>query len=151
MPTPACSTHPISTSSTSAGATLARTSASRMTTAPRSAAVRSFSAPPNDPIGVRHALTSSASISLGKGPHLIQNDKLCPGGALDALDGRIRGNLSKHEARRRPLDHRHFRDNEVDDTQSGERQGATFQDLVTAVLRRMFHGDDHFLGAGDEI
>src|SRR6185295_16617631 len=38
----------------------ARAMASRMTTAPRSAAERSFKAPPNDPIGVRHALRMTA-------------------------------------------------------------------------------------------
>ena len=39
------------------GLTPARAIASRITTAPRSAAVKSLSAPPNDPIGVRQALT----------------------------------------------------------------------------------------------
>jgi hypothetical protein len=38
----------------------ARQMAARITTAPRSAADKSFSAPPNDPIGVRHALRITA-------------------------------------------------------------------------------------------
>src|SRR5262249_45869543 len=151
IPTPACSTHPISTSSMSAGDTFARAIASRIATAPRSTADKSLSAPPNDPIGVRHALTRSASTSLGKGPYLIQNNELRSSSRLDALDGRVRGDFAKDQTGRRHLDDRHLCDNEVDDVQSGKRQGAPFQDLVPAVLDRMFHRDDHLLGAGDEV
>ena len=42
----------------------ARAIASRTTMAPRSAALTSFNAPPNAPIGVRHALRITASKSL---------------------------------------------------------------------------------------
>src|SRR5438309_1156851 len=53
------------TSPTSAGATVARAIASRITIAARSDAERSFRAPPNEPIGVRQALRITASRSLG--------------------------------------------------------------------------------------
>src|SRR5215510_814299 len=151
MPTPACSTHPINTSSTSAGETLARANASRIATAPRSAADRSLSAPANDPMGVRHALTSSASMSLGKSPHLIQDDQIGAGGRLDPLHRRIRCNLAEYQPPRRDLDHCHLSDDEIDDVQTGEWQCAALEDLVTAILGGVFHRDDHFLRAGDEV
>src|SRR5262245_43942970 len=142
MPAPACNTHPINTSSTSVGAIFARVSASRIAIAPRSAADRSLSAPPKDPIGVRQALTSSAS--LGKGPHLIQNNEIGAGGRLDAIHRRIRRHLTKDEAPRRDLDHRQFGDDEIDDVEPGEWQGTALEDLVTTVFRRVLHRDDHF-------
>src|SRR5438094_2899726 len=64
MPAPACSTHPMTTSLTSALFTPARAIASRMTMAPRSTADKSLNTPPNDPIGVRHALRITVSKSF---------------------------------------------------------------------------------------
>src|SRR5262245_39692965 len=64
MPAPAWSTQPITTSPMSAAFTSARAIASRIATAPRSAADRSLNTPPNAPIGVRHALTITVSKSL---------------------------------------------------------------------------------------
>src|SRR5262245_51869144 len=101
IPAPACNTHPNNTSSTSDGATFARAIASRMATAPRSAADRSLRAPPNDPIGVRQALTSNASMSLAKSPHLIQDDEIGAGGRLDAIHRRIGCHLAQDEPVRR--------------------------------------------------
>ena len=54
----------MTTSATSAGFTLARAIASRMTTAARSTADTSLNTPPKDPIGVRQALRMTASSSL---------------------------------------------------------------------------------------
>ncbi len=49
----------------------ARAIASRITTAPRSTALTSFSAPPNDPIGVRHALENDdLEVFVHKRPRL---------------------------------------------------------------------------------
>src|SRR5262249_21079589 len=122
-----------------------------MTTAPRSAAERSFSAPPNDPIGVRHALTSTASMSLAKGPHLLRKDEFHTRCSLHALNCRVRRDLAEHKSLRRDFDHGHFGDDQVDNVQTGKWQGATLQDLMTTVLRRVFHRDDDLLRAGDEI
>src|SRR6185369_3772639 len=151
IPTPAWSTHPITTSSRSPADTFARSSACRMTTAPRSAAERSFSAPPNDPIGVRHALTSTASMSLAKGPHLVRNDEFHAGCRLHALSCRARGDLPEDKSLRRDFDDGHLGDDQVDDLQAGKRQRATLQDLMTPVPGRVFHRDDDLLCTGDEI
>src|SRR5262249_16117358 len=63
MPAPACSTQPMITSPMSVRGTPERTSASSMTAAPRSAALSSRNTPPKAPIGVRHALRTTASMS----------------------------------------------------------------------------------------
>lgn len=60
-PRPACSTLPMITSSTCSGATPARSKAARMTAAPSSVAETELRAPLNVPIGVRTALTMTAS------------------------------------------------------------------------------------------
>src|SRR4051812_4909051 len=65
MPAPACSTHPMITSPISAGSIPARAIASRITTAARSTADTSLNTPPNDPIGVRQALSITASSTAG--------------------------------------------------------------------------------------
>ena len=62
-PTPACTTFPMSTSSTSPGWIPARLTPSRMTTAPSSGAGIEESPPRNSPIAVRQALTMYASRS----------------------------------------------------------------------------------------
>src|SRR5436190_5588299 len=64
IPAPACRTHPITASPTSSGFTPVRAIASRITIAPRSTAPRSLNAPPNAPIGVRHAPATTTSKSL---------------------------------------------------------------------------------------
>ena len=56
--------NPMTVSPTSAGFTRARAIASRIATAPRSTADKSFNTPPNDPIGVRHALRITVSKSF---------------------------------------------------------------------------------------
>src|SRR5262245_1003005 len=61
MLAPACSTQPRMTSPTSSRATFDRAIASLIAIAARSTDVRSLNAPPNDPIGVRHALRMTAS------------------------------------------------------------------------------------------
>src|SRR5262245_5325305 len=61
MLAPACSTQPRMTSPMSSRATFDRAIASLTATAARSTDVRSLNAPPNDPIGVRHALRITAS------------------------------------------------------------------------------------------
>ena len=60
-PTPALTTLPMMHSSTAAGSMPARRTASRTTSAPRSVALKSFSAPRNLPVGVRTALTMTDS------------------------------------------------------------------------------------------
>src|SRR5215831_5991501 len=101
-----------------------------MTTAPRSAAERSLSAPPNDPIGVRHALTSTASISLAKGSYLLCNDQFHPGCRLHAFDGRVRRHLAHDQPLRSDLDDGHLCDDQVDDVEAGKRERAALQNLV---------------------
>ena len=61
-PRPADRTLPISTSSTASGSTPARRTASAMTRAPRSTAGTDDSAPWKPPMGVRTALTMTASL-----------------------------------------------------------------------------------------
>src|SRR5262245_27319951 len=110
IPAPAWSTHPMSTSSSSAGFTFARAIASRIASAPRSTAERSLNAPPNEPIGVRHALTSTALTSLGKGSHLIHNDEISARRGLNTFNGRIRRDLEEHQTGSGDVDHGHLRD-----------------------------------------
>src|SRR5688572_15480983 len=118
IPAPACNTQPSTTSATSAGATFARTTASRTVTAPRSAADRSFRAPPNDPKGVRHALRMTTSKSLFKRPYLIGDDEIRSGGGFHRIKRHANGGLAQHQSSRRDVDDRHLGDDHVDDFQS---------------------------------
>src|SRR6186997_3012970 len=127
IPAPAWSTQPSTTSPTSAFATPARVIASRMTTAPRSAADTSFRAPPNDPIGVRQALRMTASKSLFKSPYLVGNDEGRAGCRLHEFDGRVGRNLAKDQPVGGHLDHSKLRDDHVHDLQARERQRATLE------------------------
>src|SRR5215813_142389 len=122
-----------------------------MTSAPRSGAERSFSAPPNDPIGVRHALTSTASMSLAKSPHSLRNDEFHACCRLHTLNRGIRRDLPEHKSLWRDFDDGHFGDDRVDDVQAGEWQCATLHDLMTPVPGRVFHRDDDLLCTGHEI
>src|SRR6185503_2044723 len=139
MPAPACSTHPISTSSTSDGVTWARAIASRIAMAPRSAAERSLKAPPNDPIGVRQALTSNASMSLGKSPYLIPDDERSARSGLHPFEGRIRRDFEQNQSGGRHFNDGHFGDDQVDHVEACKRQRATFHDFMTTILRGVFH------------
>src|SRR5437764_13446722 len=71
-PNPAWMTQPMITSSTSAGFTPARFTDSRTTIAPRSVALKLFSAPRNFPTGVRAALIITACLI----DDMIQYDEL---------------------------------------------------------------------------
>src|SRR5687768_12366954 len=151
MPAPDCSTHPMITSPMSDGATFARPIASRITTAPSSAADRSLRAPPKEPIGVRHALRMTASSWLLKGPHFPADDEIGFGRGPDLVHRRICGDLAENEAARRDVNDRHLRDDHVDDLQARERQRTLHENLRATVPRRVLHGDDDFPGARDEI
>src|SRR5581483_10638549 len=106
MPAPACNTHPRMTSPTSSFATPARAIASRTTTAPSCAALMSLSAPPNEPIAVRHALRMTTSKSLFKAPYLVCDDQPRPGRRLHGVDGGPGGNLAQQQTVRRDVDDR---------------------------------------------
>src|SRR5436190_12813651 len=151
IPAPACSTQPSTTSPTSSFVTPALAIASRMTTAPRSAAGTSFKAPPNEPIGVRHAPRMTTSKSLFKCAYLAGNDEHRAGCPLHAVEGGVGRNLAKHEPIRRDLDHCKLGDNQVHDPQARERQRASLEDFVAAVPGRMLHGDDDPPGARHQI
>ena len=49
------------------------------------------------------------------------------------------------------LDDRELRDDEIDDFQAGKRQRAALENLVSAVARRVLHGDHHPARARDEV
>src|SRR5881394_3613358 len=85
MPAPACSTQPMMTSPRSTALMAARRIASRMTTAPRSAAERSLNTPPKDPIGVRQADKMTA-LSIQFGSIRVLVERLGIGQRLAVVD-----------------------------------------------------------------
>jgi len=102
-----------------AGATFARTIASRTTLAPSSAAERPFSAPPNDPMAVRQALQDD-DVGAIQTCHLAGHSEVHSGSCTNLLDRRVRRNLQKPQTRRRHFDDRYFADDQVDDLQASE-------------------------------
>ena len=124
-----------------------------MTTAPRSTADRSFSAPPNEPIGVRQALENDGVEVLTQSvPTLSGNDADRAPVAARTASTVVSAAISRST---RPVGVTSITASSVTirlhDLQAGERQRAALQNLVAAVLRRVLHRDDHALGAGDQI
>ena len=125
IPCPACSTQPRITSPTSSPVMPARAMASRTTIAPSCGADRSFNAPPNDPMGVRHADNRTASLMFVNRLELVYSARKAtrrsrdwpdcvrlsgPTRSLRALAGRIRTARARRrrsaERRSRPSRHR---------------------------------------------
>src|ERR1035437_7905824 len=106
-PSPACSTHPRMTSSTSPPANPARSSAARTATAPSSVADTSLNCPPKLPTGVRTALTITASSITDSFDYTFQARRGLPRRshvhpAVDAegLTGDVRGLVRDQEVDR---------------------------------------------------
>src|SRR5208337_2920971 len=73
------------------------------------------------------------------------------GEGLHLFDGGVGGDFAEEEALRGDVDEGKFGDDVIDDFDTGEREGAFFEDFGLVVAGGMLHGDEDALGAGNEV
>src|SRR5215472_2448399 len=103
------------------------------------------------PSGMSATAASELAITLSTHASRAIDDESGFGGLLHVFNGDIGRDFFQRQALRRDPDDGHLRDDKIHNAQAGDRQGTLLQNLGSALLGGVLHGDDHSTRAGHQV